>query len=649
MAGWEISAWAENIESQVSQSVSSWNEQADAAITALKEKALSSLTHPTVQELAKAEYDELMEAINGHDEVLWGIDGPRKEFEWDIKALRRIDSKFNKVNVPGWDTQAGLDNMIAFIWELPWENQELLYDVFNTAKTRDLKKYFKANGFINSETYENFIQSDVGSWLHALEKWESRISETEVRNESTDEKTEAAELRVEESEVRAEESEVRAEEAEVRAEEAEARTEEAFLKLRSIAVELKKNSDIHPDLLNIFSIYLPDSWRNYEDIKEEEYNKVTQYFEELSKDPEAFVSTLDSLWGQESELYTQVKSVVLAGSPGLQAAFERYEQPDEALSISWIGRDLGLEVTEEMNSDYETDNLNENYDYSTNPPRRTLSVSGSDYEIDGTIPVADMYPATVEYTNAIQEIQPKLNSINSIMAYISSLSPNADIVNVKEVLQAAIPYTLRQSMGLDINRYNTIDDLQTGMLNILWLEKSRLEKKKKDAEKKYDADRQEMMVAYKKTIRSMQESKESTLRLLKTSGFGYIPKTFTDQIIAEINIVKNVDLWRWMTINTDINIAEGEFWYDGLWDSHKEQEALVRLVNLMVSWETDWENAFIPDPESFIMQNKIVNNTEFIHALNHGPKSIITNAGWLDMEQVRKNLGWNGWNPESNI
>jgi hypothetical protein len=43
-----------------------------------------------------------------------------------------------------------------------------------------------------------------------------------------------------------------------------------------------------------------------------------------------------------------------------------------------------------------------------------------------------------------------------------------------------------------------------------------------------------------------------------------IPQGYTDLIIAQINMKKNIDLGNGMLINEDIDIANGQFGYDAL-------------------------------------------------------------------------------------
>jgi hypothetical protein len=127
---------------------------------------------------------------------------------------------------------------------------------------------------------------------------------------------------------------------------------------------------------------------------------------------------------------------------------------------------------------------------------------------------------------------------------------------------------------------------------------------------------------------------------LSKSGFDMIPQSFTDRIIKQINLIKNIDLWNGMSINQDIDIANGDFGFD-LWgdgDDLKRQEAFIRLINKMMSGEVDWENAVIPNPQDFVSTGKIAQDTMFLDRLNNGPTAIISSSGGLNMQQVYQNL-----------
>jgi hypothetical protein len=101
---------------------------------------------------------------------------------------------------------------------------------------------------------------------------------------------------------------------------------------------------------------------------------------------------------------------------------------------------------------------------------------------------------------------------------------------------------------------------------------------------------------------------------------------------------KNIDLGNGMLINEDIDIANGQFGYDALWNGIQEKEWFIRLINKMLTWKTDGEGALIPNPVDFITTNKILQDTFMINILNNSETAIITNTGSLNMTQVNKNL-----------
>ena len=614
MAGWEVSSWPENIESQISQTDSSWSEQADSAIVTLKEKALADLKNPRIQDLAKREYDEFIAAIEWHDEALDSVDGPRKEFEWDIKALKKIDSKFHKIDIPSWNTQAGLDNMVLYISWLQWENQESMYDALNSVSNRKLKKLFQKHGFINSETIQIF-SSEL--WLDHSQ-WDLKRVELEISKEE----------KISENNIISESS---------------------FKSHRDIALELSSIPWVNEELMNTLSVFLKD-WVIHTDIAHEEYTKFKEFFENLSDKPVIFAEVFDSLWGKDSDVYAEIKKFVLASSPWLKSSFETYEW-EYTSPLPLIQKDVAKEVTRELNDEIIWDyDIAEDYDYSKNPPVRSIGLEWSEYKMKSQPPIGDFYPATVEYTNVTQEVQPKLDSVNAVMNYVSWLSPSANIEVVREQLNAMVPYTMKAALGItNIKRFSTIDELKTWVLNLAWLEKDKLEKKRADARKKYKESLNILKEAYKKTLRESQEKQQEILTFLKDIGFDKIPQDFTNRIIAQINITKNIDLWRGLQINSDIDIENWEFWVNILGDdTNLEREAFVRLMNLIVTWEAEWEHALIVDPASFISQKLIVDPRSIQYRLNKSDW-IIGSGGSLDMGQVYKNLGWSWEKKEEEV
>jgi hypothetical protein len=107
------------------------------------------------------------------------------------------------------------------------------------------------------------------------------------------------------------------------------------------------------------------------------------------------------------------------------------------------------QVTKDMNNPLGDANLIENYDYATMPPKRSLSLFESKYKLGSNLPIADYYPATLEYTNIMQEVTPKLNTINAVLQYLESISDTSLLPQVVEKLVGAggmIPYTLRHEL-----------------------------------------------------------------------------------------------------------------------------------------------------------------------------------------------------------
>jgi len=126
-----------------------------------------------------------------------------------------------------------------------------------------------------------------------------------------------------------------------------------------------------------------------------------------------------------------------------------------------------------------------------------------------------------------------------------------------------------------------------------------------------------------------------------------IPQSFTDRIIEQINLRKNIDLGAGMSITSDIHIANWHLGFENAAETEKfvlwtkEKEGFIRLINLIVSWETEGENALVSEPASFVSQKQIVDPRTMINRLNEWDTAII-GAWWgLDMWQVYQNLGWN--------
>lgn len=589
------------------------------ALEAVAQKSIN-ISNPALLDLARQEYHELQAAMQNHEELSDESSVPRQEFLDDIKALERLQGSFWDVSVPGGDTTGGLQNMISFISTLDGESQEALLSSLSDNRVRKLKKYFEANGFINAETYEVFAQSEYGEWLSTSVTLESTIHNSDIW--IINQKESWFEQRI------------------------------TYLSSQVdiiLNISRQSPSTIDTELQQIFwrfQEYGEISESNFEAV-EWDYQAITDYFANLAQEPEQFAVVMDSLGWQESPLYEQVKTFVLStgNAPWLAVAFQNYETPETVSPMVVSQQESATDVVEEINNDTQWADIAEVYDYTTVPPTRSLTLewdSDRTYQLESNLPVGDNYPATVEYTDAIQWIEPKLNTISDVLGYLENLWGSEDFWQVVKQLDSMMWYSLKQDLGcMNLNKYSSVSQLKSELSGMLWRKKSELEEKRREAREKYEQALLEVQESYKATIREQQEQQRQILLFLRQTWFDLIPQSFTDRIIREINIRKNIDLGNGFSINDDINIANGDFWYNAVWDGDKEKEGFVRLINKMLTGKTDGPDTIVPDPASFVVRKQIVQDTQMIHALNNWPSAIISNTGGLKISQVEKNLWWN--------
>jgi len=98
---------------------------------------------------------------------------PPESAEAQSETLRSLESLCNEyfaiLEIPGGDTQAGLQNMYDYFATLTESSQQEFLTLFQSVTQNDddlmeLEFYFEDNGFINSETFAAFQASDFGQW-----------------------------------------------------------------------------------------------------------------------------------------------------------------------------------------------------------------------------------------------------------------------------------------------------------------------------------------------------------------------------------------------------------------------------------------------------------------------------------------------------
>jgi len=562
------------------------------------------------------------------------VTAARENFREKIGNMDRVEELYSSLDIPWGDTERGMQNMFEFLLSLP-ENERnevytLITDEFNEP---DIVEYFSENWFLNSETFDifqQFVTQNLGLTINIRVEIDESIEDSEAIQEDSEAIQEDSEAIQEDSEA----------------------IQEIQAHVRDFIIRPLDWVDIDENLGRILN-QIANQENNRAELSTLN-QELSQYLVELSQTPERFDAVLEQIETASPQAYTSLRDYTLSSTPAwsnreaLRQSFARFEwhnNPSTSLLRTGI-YDAWREALHEANRGLTGERLRENFDTSVRPPRRTVSIEGSDYQLPANSGPGELYPATLEYSEVSQELEPKLASIEAFIEFIEAIDTSLPIEEVRTSISQALEssYTLRRTLWLesfDINAYSSSEGLVEAIKNLIYPKHDELKERLDKAKRSYEARLQELHTLYVRQLQDEHEKQRSILLFLSKLGFDLLPQEFTDQIIREINWRKNIDLWNGMNINSDINIAKGEFWYQftGL-SENKQREAFVRLFNLMVTGVAEWDNALIANPEWFIVHNQRVVDTEAREIFTRKPDGILTSSGGVNIDRVRNNL-WN--------
>lgn len=238
----------------------------------------------------------------------------------------------------------------------------------------------------------------------------------------------------------------------------------------------------------------------------------------------------------------------------------------------------------------------------------STSIDGGWYEIKNKLPTADFYGAKVEYEAKIQEIQPQLNTIGKLRAYIQelpqALSESFPLKKVKEGLirMATAGWLFEWGKNTDIKasiiNAGDLNDIKTTLVAALMKAKDDLESDKEEAGNKYIARLKKQLKPYSERMDSGRNEKKVVLQNIQEM---WVLTWAFNQDLLDASIIPHIDnpttsvvlksgIVSWFSLNPfkiewDLSLPDNPIDKDGNMDQ-RYRVILAELFNKMISWDS---------------------------------------------------------------
>ncbi len=371
----------------------------------------------------------------------------------------------------------------------------------------------------------------------------------------------------------------------------------------------------------------------------------------------------------ESEAYQEFKRTVSSINPSFKNVFANIERRQLNVENYENWKTTKLEDVVSKTSLY-NGNIQKDGDFLVSgdikldiweiPPVRYLQSVESDYALKTDMPIWDFSEAVLNYERSMNQIRPeidankqKYNTYNGVHEKISALDfQNTDNIDVAyQVILQEVPYISDKS-GLK-SRLESLSDADpispeeaeqlkedvlssiNQLIQEVVVSARELDEKIKKIEWTYDRELKEKQSIYVEKLKEQDEQTRTTLEFLHNTGFDLLPKSFTDQIITELQ--SNSLTVEWMNLDPQrINLVEGTFG-----ESKAEEDGdmwkrnLIQFMNKMLYGETQPEDTILNEQALLSVNGAQVDPTTF--------KSLLKETGIMsdvsfNIEVARTNL-----------
>lgn len=345
----------------------------------------------------------------------------------------------------------------------------------------------------------------------------------------------------------------------------------------------------------LFTLIDSLKWLSWEEL----IKKLEDIDRYISDNLEALLDAVrkNTPWWYESDLYKSFSSAVSAMNPTLLERVNSYRNlnPDPE-SPSIFTHTLKWWLWSEPEKDwynlrdrqtYRETNTNILVDTSKYPPQRFLEDNTTWYKLKTDLAVWDFYPATVEYEEVRQDLEPKISSLKDAIVYIENLNlDNISLEDIKSTLLSILWQDLYTYFG--IANISSKEDIKTSIVPLIRNRLWEFEDKLKKAKEKYKRDLESLEWEYRKKLFERDEKTKDMLKFLHSIWFDLIPQSITDQLIDYLNSQNSLRGALWFT--WEIDLWKGLLWSSqDLGDSDvwvQEKFLFARFVNIFISsWE----------------------------------------------------------------
>ncbi|MCB1736305.1 MAG: hypothetical protein H6981_14630 [Gammaproteobacteria bacterium] len=169
-------------------------------------------------------------------------------------------------------------------------------------------------------------------------------------------------------------------------------------------------------------------------------------------------------------------------------------------------------------------------DLSVEPPRRSLSLQGSDYDLETTVGLRDLQVPVAEFLHERDDINGRLRVLTALQSNVVQ-EHVADLVSHGYTL-ANIKGQVLRAYGLDISFIGSLDVLtDPARLGDLQADQ---EQALRALEQRYVQAMQQAIATQRKKVFEQDERTREVLEFVHAIGFDLIPKASTDQLMREV-------------------------------------------------------------------------------------------------------------------
>lgn len=169
-------------------------------------------------------------------------------------------------------------------------------------------------------------------------------------------------------------------------------------------------------------------------------------------------------------------------------------------------------------------------DLSVEPPRRSLSLHGSDYDLETTVGLRDLQLPVAEFLHERDDINGRLRVLTALQSIVVQ-EHVADLVSHGYTLENIKGQMLR-AYALDISFIVSLDVLtDPARLRDMQAEQ---EQALRSVEHRYVQAIQQAIVIQRKKVFEQDERTREVLEFVHGIGFDLIPKASTDQLMREV-------------------------------------------------------------------------------------------------------------------